>query len=237
MKNRRNLIAGILAGGVLLGAIGIGIVYFVVFAGSSPQRLALSSPTPSTSASTASTASAGTWTVTSGSEAGYRVREQFANVAAPSDAVGRTSSVAGSFTLSRADTGYAITAGSFTVDVNTLTSDKSQRDQRIHRMGLESDRYPKATFALSSPIVLPAEAGTGQTIHVSATGALTIHGVQKTVTIPIDARLSGSQIEAVGAITFPFSQFGMTPPSVGGFVTVQDNATMEFKLLLTQAGG
>jgi hypothetical protein len=56
------------------------------------------------------------------------------------------------------------------------------------------------------------------------------------VTIPIDARLTGSQIELVGSITFPFSQFGMTPPSIGGFVTVQNNATMEFQLLLTRPG-
>jgi polyisoprenoid-binding protein YceI len=239
MNNRRTLIVAVVAAGLALGAAGLAILYFVVFAGSSPEKLALSSPTPSAAASTSATSTspgAGTWTVRSGSQAGYRVREQFANVAAPSDAVGRTSSVSGSFTLTQAASGYSIPAGSFTVNVNTLTSDKSQRDQRIHRIGLESDRYPTATFQLSSPIVLPADAGSGQTIHVSATGALTIHGVQRTVTIPIDARLSGSQIEAVGSITFPFSQFGMTPPSVGGFVTVQDNATMEFKLLLAAVG-
>ena len=108
------------------------------------------------------------------------------------------------------------------------------RDQRIHRMGLESDRYPTATFVLSSPITLPGDAAAGQVINVSATGALTIHGVTKTVTIPIQARLTGSQVELVGSITFPFSDFGMTPPSIGGFVTVQDNATMEFDLKLAK---
>ncbi|HEX9549280.1 MAG TPA: YceI family protein, partial [Acidimicrobiales bacterium] len=93
-----------------------------------------------------------------------------------------------------------------------------------------------ATFKLTSPIQLTADATSGQTIHVSATGDLTIHGVTKSVTIPIDARLTGSKIELVGSITFPFSDFGMTPPSIGGFVTVQNNATMEFQLLLTRQG-
>ena len=83
---------------------------------------------------------------------------------------------------------------------------------------------------------MPAGGASGQTIHVSATGALTIHGVTRTVTIPIDGRLSGSQIELVGSITFPFRDFGMTPPSIGGFVSVQDNATMEFQLVLTRQG-
>jgi len=135
MKNRRTLIAAVLGGGLLLGAAGIGIVYFVVFAGSSPQKLALSSPTPTTSgsaSSSASTAGAGTWTVTSGSQAGYRVREQLASLPAPSDAVGRTSAVTGTLTLAQAASGYSVTVANFSVDVSKLTSDQSRRDQRIH---------------------------------------------------------------------------------------------------------
>jgi len=237
MNNRRTLIATVVAGALILGAAGVGVLYFVVFAGSSPQKLALSSPTPSPSGSaTASTVGAGTWTVSSGSVAGYRVREQLASLAAPSDAVGRTSAITGTLTLTQAASGYTVAASGFTVDVSKLTSDQSRRDQRIHSQGLESDRYPTATFKLTSPIALSADATSGQTIHVSATGDLTIHGVTKSVTIPIDARLTGSKIELVGSITFPFSQFGMTPPSIGGFVTVQSNATMEFQLLMMQQG-
>ena len=237
MNNRRTLIAAILGGGLLLGAAGIGFVYFVVFAGSSPQKLALSSPTPTASGSapsSASTAGAGTWSVTSGSQAGYRVREQLASLPAPSDAVGRTSAVSGTMTLAQSASGPSVTAASITVDVSRLTSDQSRRDQRIHSQGLQSDRYPTATFKLTAPIALTTDAASGQTVHVSATGDLTVHGVTKSVTIPIDARLTGSKIELVGSITFPFSEFGMTPPSIGGFVTVQNNATMEFQLLLAQ---
>src|SRR6267378_3310496 len=238
MKSRRTLIAAIVAGGLLLGAAGLGMLYFVVFAGSSPQKLALSSPSPSTSASTSpdSSAGAGTWTVDSGSQAGYRVREKLASLSAPSDAVGRTTAVTGTLTLTQAASGYSVTAADVTVDVSKLASDQSRRDQRIHSQGLESDRFPSATFKLTSPIALAADATSGQTIHVSATGDLTIHGVTKSVTLPIDARLTGSKIELVGSITFPFSQFGMRPPSIGGFVSVENNATMEFQLLLTRHG-
>ncbi len=82
----------------------------------------------------------------------------------------------------------------------------------------------------------PAGATGGQIINLSATGQLSIHGVTKTVTIPIQARLNGSQIELAGSITFPFSQFGMTPPSIGGFVSVQDTAAMEVQLVLARQG-
>jgi len=69
---------------------------------------------------------------------------------------------------------------------------------------------------------------------VSVTGTMTIHGMTKTVTIPMTARLSATTIEVVGSITFPFEEFGMTPPSIGGFVSVHDSATMEFDLHLQQ---
>jgi polyisoprenoid-binding protein YceI len=220
-------------------------VYFEVFATSSPPPLTLS-PQPSTSAadaqsaaptqtSVAATGLAGTWSVASGSVAGYRVREQLAFLSSPSDAVGRTSSLTGNATLTVSAGNLTVTATSFTVDVSTLTSDRSMRDERIHTIGLESDRYPTASFVLSSPIALPATASTGQQFHVSAVGKLTIHGTTRTETIPLDAQLSGSQIQVVGSITFPWSDFGMQAPSVGGFVRVTDQATMEFRLNLQHA--
>src|SRR5437588_9362860 len=200
MSNRRTLIASIVAGVLILGAAGLGILYLVVFAGSSPQKLTLSSPGPSTSASTSADASAGagTWTVGSGSQAGYRVREKLASLSAPSDAVGRTTAVTGTLTLAQESSGYSVTAANFSVDVSKLSSDQSRRDQRIHSQGLESDRYPTATFRSTSPIALAADAGRRQTIHLPPTGALTIHGVTKSVTIPMDSQLTGANIERVG---------------------------------------
>jgi polyisoprenoid-binding protein YceI len=238
VSNRATLIAALVVGALAVGATGVGVAYFVVFAGSSPPKLTLSSPTPTATGSPTASAGigAGTWTVASGSVAGYRVREQLASLPAPSDAVGRTSSVSGTVTISQSGSTYTVSAASLTVNVNTLTSDRSMRDQRIHQMGLESDRYPTSTFVLTTPVVLPAAATTGQIVDVSASGQLMIHGVAKTVTIPIQARLNGTQIELAGSIAFPFSEFGMTPPSIGGFVTVQQNATMEFDVKLAQKG-
>jgi polyisoprenoid-binding protein YceI len=228
-------------------AAGFAFLYFEVFATSSPPPLTLS-PQPSTSAaaaqasgaaaaptSVATTGLAGTWKVASGSVAGYRVREQLAFLSSPSDAVGRTSSITGTATLTDSASNLAVTTTSFTVDVSSLTSDRSMRDQRIHSIGLESDRYPTASYVLTSPITLPASSSTGQQFHVSAVGQLTIHGTTKTETIPLDAQLSGSQIQVVGSITFPWSDFAMQAPSVGGFVRVTDQATMEFRLNLQHA--
>jgi polyisoprenoid-binding protein YceI len=216
------------AAGLIIAALAV--LFLVVLPTSAPQKLAISATSSASSSPVASGQAAGSWTIAKNSVAGYRVREQLAFVGAPSDAVGRTSSITGNMSLAQTATGYTVSAANFTVDVSTLTSDRTMRDQRIHSIGLQSDRYPTATFKLTSPITLPATASNGQVVQESAIGDLTIHGSTQSVTIPLQAKLSDSQIEVAGSISFPFSQFGMTPPSIGGFVSVQNNATMEFQL-------
>lgn len=212
------------------------IVYLTQLGGSHVAPLSLStgsraSATPALGESEL----AGKWTVTKGSVAGYRVRETLAFIQSPGDAVGRTSSVTGGITVTESNGALSVTGGSFTVDVSTLTSDQSMRDQRIHRLALESDRYPTATFVLTQPMSLPGAAASGAAFQDEATGNLTIHGVTQQVTIPIEAKLSGSQVELTGSTSFPFERFGMQVPNIAGFVSVVDNATMEFDLRLTQS--
>ena len=177
---------------------------------------------------------AGAWTVTEGSVVGYRVREQLGGVTALTDAVGRTSDVTGAATLAAAGASVQVTDASFTADVTTLASDNDRRDGRIRQMGLESATYPEASFTLTALVDVPAEALGGAAVPVTLAGDLTIHGVTKAVTIPAEARLADGVIEVVGSLTFPFADFGMTPPSVGDFVKVEPDATLEFLLRLAK---
>ena len=221
---------------VAAGAAGVLFIYFVLFSHSAPSPLALASPSATTASPTlTSTGVAGTWVVASKSVAGYRVHERLAFLSAPSDAVGRTSQITGSATITGSEGALSLTAASFTVNVQSLTSDQSMRDSHIQTLGLESAQFPHATFVLSTPLTLLADATSGAEIKVSLQGALTIHGTTKTVTIPVHARLSGSQIEVVGSITFPWGEFDMQAPNVGGFVTVDSTATMEFDLFLKRS--
>ena len=229
----------VIAGGAVTSLLigGFFGTYLLLFGGSSAAPLALSTAPPATAAATAASAGnlAGSWTIASGSVAGYRVREQLAFLAAPSDAVGRTSAITGTVVIGGATDALTVTSAHLTVDVSTLSSDQQMRDQHIRQMGLQSDLYPKSTFTLTDPITLPANAAGGSSVTVQATGTLTIHGTTQTVTIPLTARLASNEIEIAGSTTFPFERFGMTPPSLAGFVTVQDSATMEFDIHLKQA--
>jgi polyisoprenoid-binding protein YceI len=245
---KRGLALTLLTGLLVVVVVAFALVYFVLFPTSSPKPFKLgssTSPTTSTSAagpsSTASGSSAangklgGNWKIASGSQAGYRVREKLAFLPAQSDAVGRTSSITGSATFAQAKGNITIESASFDVAVNTLKSDKSQRDEKIHSIGLESDRYPTATFSLAAPVKLPASVLTGSVVHVPITGVFEIHGTSKRETVPLELKLAGSTVEAVGSLTFPWSEFNMTAPSVGGFVNVTEKATMEFELDLQRA--
>jgi polyisoprenoid-binding protein YceI len=249
MTQTRWIAAGIVA--VLIIVIGGYIAYDQVLRGDSVEPLGFATPNPdaSTPASNGTSGSgalsstdpgasasaadlAGSWSVGEGSVVGYRVREKLASLPAQSDAVGRTSSVTGQATIEAAGETVRVTTAQFQADVTTLTSDREMRDRRIHTMGLESDTYPTATFTLTSPAEVPSAALTGATVDVTLTGDLEIHGVKKSVAIDAKAVHTADGIQALGSLTFPFSDFGMTPPSIGGFVSVENDATLEFLVAL-----
>jgi polyisoprenoid-binding protein YceI len=233
-KTKRGALAAIAGTIVATALAGAAVIYFVIFPTSSPKPFALSTTTISSPVGSASSL-AGNWTIGAGSQAGYRVREKLAFLPALSDAVGRTSAISGGATFTDTGGKLSATAASFVIDVETLKSNEQLRDEHIRTIGLQSATYPKATFVLSTPLTLPASALNGRVVDVSVTGVVTIHGTAKRLAIPLQIRLSSSRIQAVGSLTFPWGEFNMTAPSVGGFVNVTDMATMEFDLNLLRA--
>jgi polyisoprenoid-binding protein YceI len=219
---------------VLLG--GAYAIFAFVAGGDAPPPVALSSPSPSAGGSatgaTSSADPAGGWTIDpDASFVGYRVREQLASLPAPSDAVGRTDAVTGTLTID----GLEIASVDVTADLTQLSSDESRRDDRIRSSGLETDTFPEATFTLTEPIVFDAEPADGETVEVTATGDLSLHGVTRSVEIPIQARRTGDTIEVVGSLEIAFADHDIVAPSFGGFVTVEDHGTIELQLTFVPA--
>jgi polyisoprenoid-binding protein YceI len=176
----------------------------------------------------------GTWSIAPDSVVGYRVRERLASLSADSDAVGRTSSITGSATITGSGSSLTVSAASFSVDMTTIRSDRQMRDNRLRNDGIQTDQFPTSTFVLTQPVALPANALTGQ-IDVTLHGDLTLHGVTKTVDIPAKAQLNGDVIQIQGSLDFPFSDYGINAPNIGGFVSVEDHGTLEFLVNLAKA--
>jgi polyisoprenoid-binding protein YceI len=197
-------------------------------------------PLPSGAASTIGPAGLdGTWTIdqTIGSFAdfsdsfvGYRVDETFTNQKA-NTAVGRTPQVTGALTLE----GSTITSVDVTADLTRLTSDDNRRDGQLRRQAIQTDQFPTATFKLTSPIDLGSIPTDGQTIGATATGELTLHGVTRSVEVPIEARLSGDVVTVTGSLQIRFADYAIEQPTSFLVLSIEDHGTMELQLQFRHA--
>ncbi len=216
-------------------AVAFATTYFLFFRGSNLAPLEFS-PSPSAAAATPSpepaATLAGNWTIVPPSTAGYRVREKLALLPASSDAVGRTTAIAGGATLRADGPELLLQSVSVTADLAQLKSDSPMRDNRIRILGIETDRFPSASFLLASPVTVAGRAREDTQVQITINGSLTLHGVRKPVDIPVTAQLSRNQIMVVGSLTFPWGDFSMRAPTVAGFVSIQSDPTIEFSLAL-----
>ena len=229
LKSRRVLLIGAAALVVIFA-----VAYFALFDTQSPPEFSLETRGSTDAQAPPTGELAGIWTVADGSIAGYRVREKLAALPAPSDAVGRTGAITGQVTIAQRSGDFTVDDAAFTVDVSQLKSDDDRRDNKIRTLGLETDRYPEAKFVAAAPIRIPAEAVAGETITIPVDGDLTLHGVTKKVSIPLQVQRDGAQIRLVGSYEFGWADFGMTAPSVPPFVSVTGNPKLEFDLRLSK---
>ena len=234
---------------VLVALAGIiALVYILFVRAPAPSAVGLGSPSPGSSAAAPSVGMlpsgaassldpanlSGTWTVDpsigsfsdfSSSFVGYRVDETLAGNEA-NEAVGRTPDVSGTLELA----GTTIASVEITANLVALESDDDRRDGQLRRQALETDAFPEATFRLTSPIELDTAPVDGESISATATGELTLHGVTKTVEIPIEARLSGDVVTVVGSIDIMFADYDIDQPTSFLVLSIEDHGTMELQL-------
>jgi polyisoprenoid-binding protein YceI len=147
---------------------------------------------------------------------------------ASTEAVGRTSDVTGSIAIN----GTTVSEGSFTVDMNSVSSDRTQRDGQFRGRIMNTSQFPTATFKLTSPITLPSVEADKE-VNATATGNLTLHGVTKKVTFDVVAKRVTGQIKVNGSIPIHFSDYDINNPS-GGPAQVGNDGTLEFTLVFTR---
>ena len=177
----------------------------------------------------------GTWTLTAndsdGSFAQYRIGEQFAGGVIHSEATGHTNDVKGTMKVS----GTTVSGVNITANLAALKSDKDFRDGVIKDRGLETNKFPTATFVSTAPATLPGAPVKGATVDVPITGDLTLHGVTKPVTITLKGRWDGAKIQVVGDLAIKLPDYGMTAPTSQIVAAVDDHGSLELKLFFTKA--
>ena len=181
---------------------------------------------------------AGAWTVdttigdfdfeqATGSFAGFRVDEEL--TIGEVTAVGRTGEVSGFIQIGAG----GLEAAEITVDMSTIESDRPLRDGRT-RQALGTDQFPTATFVLTEPVALPADAADGAAFSLEAAGELTVKGVANPAVFALDAQLVDDVIVVVGSTEVTFADYGVQAPSAPIVVSVEDHGIIEFQLLFTR---
>ena len=228
MRLLTKILIGVGALVVLLAALAVGGWY--LFLKSDPKPPAAITKTTTVGGGSLD----GTYRVTSGDAqnfVGYRVQEQLAAVGVESTATGRTSEITGSFAID------GMTVKDVTVDANLLSlkSDRDMRDNRIKTLGLESEKFPQSKFVLTQPISFRSVPKVGETVRATAKGDFTLHGVTRPVSIPLEGRWDGRDIQVVGSLDVRFADYQIEAPNIGGFVSVKDQGVMEFQIFFRKA--
>ncbi|MFZ4517824.1 MAG: YceI family protein [Microthrixaceae bacterium] len=171
----------------------------------------------------------GTWTLSDRSAAGYRVLEDRIGGLANIEAVGRTSKVTGGFVV----TGDQVSDITATVDVASITSDSSFRDNAFRDRIMDAQQFPTATFT-AQPVTVTQLPADGATVEVPVQGTLTLKGEARPVTTTLQVKRVGEELQVLGSIPVKFSDFGIDTPQPPG-LSVRDNGTVEFLLIATRS--
>jgi hypothetical protein len=172
---------------------------------------------------------AGTWEVTTGSAAGFRIEQTV--LFATGDVVQRTHAVTGRLTT----TATTVTAADVTVDLTTLTDDGTTDGTKTPQVGISLDtgKHPDATVTITEPVTVDPAIDSGTTVTVSTRADLTLRGQTHPVTITLNARRDGALLRAAGSIPVTFSTWDIpNPEGYGPLGSLADRGTAEFLLVL-----
>jgi polyisoprenoid-binding protein YceI len=165
------------------------------------------------------------------SEAQYRARETFANQPGPSDAVGRTNEIDGEIQL---DTPGALRGRivGMRIDLRTLVSDQTRRDNFIRQNTLQTDQFPFAEFR-STESAGPGVVTPGQEATFQIPGIMTIKGRERATVWEARAKLDGTVLVGTATARIKLTDFGIEPPRLA-ILSVEDEMTWQVDLVAEQ---
>ncbi len=126
------------------------------------------------------------------------------------------------------------------VQTFTVLSDRSEAayfvDEELASIGLPSTAKGSTTaITVISVTGYDPAIPEGQEQTMQMTGTLDLHGVQKDLTWELKAIREANVITGLATVNFLFSDFNITPPNIAGFVSVQDDATLQMQIVAQQS--
>ena len=165
-----------------------------------------------------------------GSTARYIVREQLVRWVSEKDVSGETKLVEGKIIIS--SEGKLIEKGSrFVVNVKSLKSDESKRDNYIRNNALESNKFPEAIFEINIMEGLNGPLPTSGEINLRLIGDMTIHGVTKEIIWTLLANIENDDIKGIAKTSIDFDTFDIKKPSLPFILTLDDTLRLELDFI------
>src|SRR5919198_4532080 len=160
---------------LLVLGLGGGYAYLALKDRNAPAPLTLDNPAQGDEAALPG----GRWQVRSSeSIVGFRAREKYLSLPVPSEVVGRTSVVRGTMETR----GRAIVATRVVVDMRTLKTNDSRRDETLRSSrGPRWNEHPYGRFTLGSRPIELAQVRSGAVVEIVARGTLRLHDVDRSV--------------------------------------------------------
>ena len=176
--------------------------------------------------------------VPSESKASYLVDEEFfagalaklGIAAGLADVIGSTQEIEGRLTLNLDDLSAPLGENTFTVKMNTFTTDQNDRDKWIRENGPRFNDYPLATFTATGVEGAPATYNEGEEVSFKLSGDLTIREITQPATFDVTARLSGGTLTGTATTRLKMSDFGIEPPNFANTLTVTDEFGIEVEI-------
>ena len=125
-------------------------------------------------------------------------------------------------------------SGAIVVDATSGDSGNSGRDKKMHREILESAKFPEIVFTPAQMTGAVAAEGASK---VEVSGQFRLHGQDHNVTLPIDIKADGRNLQITTHIEIPYVQWGMKNPS-NFFLRVADKVSIDIEAAgRVQSGG
>jgi polyisoprenoid-binding protein YceI len=116
-------------------------------------------------------------------------------------------------------------SGAIVVDATSGDSGNSGRDKKMHRDILESAKFPEIVF---TPMKMTGALAAEGTSKVEVSGQFRLHGQDHDVTLPIEVKADGKEVQITTHIEIPYVQWGLKNPS-NFLLRVSDKVAIEIE--------
>jgi polyisoprenoid-binding protein YceI len=126
----------------------------------------------------------------------------------------------------RIDPATGKAAGEIIVYATSGDSDNSSRDEKMHKVVLESSKYSEIVFR---PTLLDGKLAASGPSDVKLHGMFSLHGADHDLVVSVHAEIAGDHWKASTKFQVPYIQWGLKDPS-NFLLKVKPNVDIELKL-------